>query len=291
MKRFGLIHVLMLTPTQLLLIGIIALPAIWIFYLSLNESSYGRTPIWVGLENYVTVLTDRYFWRAFWNTFVVVNVVVYIELVMALGLAVIFAAGLPFRKIVLAIVLMPYAISEVVAVIIWKFLMDPAGGAIARPLAAMGLPALEWAVNPWHGLALVSLISIWLHLPFTFLILYAARLAVPADLYEAAHADGASAWQSFRYVTLPMLLPAILVALIFRYIFAFRLFAEVWLLTGGGPARMTEVLAVYLYKQGFAYNDFGRAAATGWIMVVLSGLIAALYMNQMYRRAFRSEHA
>ena len=88
-----------------------------------------------------------------------------------------------------------------------------------------------------------------------------------------------------------MLIPAMLVALVFRYIFAFRLFSEVWLLTQGGPARLTEVLAVYLYKQSFTYNQFGLASAAGWVMVVLSGLIAALYMRLIYRNMFASEAA
>ena len=108
---------------------------------------------------------------------------------------------------------------------------------MTRLLTAVGLSPLEWAVTPSHGLALVALLSIWLHLPFTFIILYAARLAIPKELYEAARIDGASAWQSFRRVTLPLLVPAMLIAMLFRYIFAFRLFSEVWLLTQGGPAR------------------------------------------------------
>jgi hypothetical protein len=153
--------------------------------------------------------------------------------------------------------LMPYAISEVVAVAIWKFMLDPQIGGIARTLAALGLPDFDWATNPTQGLILVCLISIWLHRPFTFIIIYAAMLAVPKELYEAAKIDGASPMQRFRYVTLPGIAGAVLVALIFRYILSFRLFSEVWLLTAGGPARMTEVLAVYLYKQAFTYASFG----------------------------------
>ena len=122
---------------------------------------------------------------------------------------------------------------------------------------------------------LVALLGIWLHLPFTFVILYAARLAIPRELYEAA--DGRrrdAAGSSSAAITLPLLMPAMLVAMLFRYIFAFRLFSEVWLLTGGGPARPTEVLAVYLYLEAFRYNAFGVAAATGWLMVLASLILA-----------------
>ena len=97
------------------------------------------------------------------------------------------------------------------------------------------MPVLEWSVIPMHGLILVGLLTIWLHLPFTFIILYAARLGIPRELYEAARVDGASPVQAFRTITLPLLAPAMLIALLFRYIFAFRLFSEVWLMTQGGP--------------------------------------------------------
>jgi multiple sugar transport system permease protein len=125
---------------------------------------------------------------------------------------------------------------------------------------------------------LIGLLTIWLHLPFTFIIIYAARLAIPAELYEAASIDGATAWQSFLRVTLPLLAPAIAIALLFRYIFAFRLFSEAWLLTKGGPARSTEVVAIYLYQEAFTFNAFGPAAATAWIMAVVSLLLAAGYV-------------
>jgi ABC-type sugar transport system permease subunit len=177
----------------------------------------------------------------------------------------------------------------VVAVVIWKFLLDPNIGSLHHAIAALGLPEVNWAADPTAGLVLVCIISIWLHLPFTFIILYAAMLAVPRELYESARIDGANGWQNFRYITVPSVLPAVFVALIFRYILAFRLFSEVWLLTGGGPARMTEVMAIYLYKQSFTYASFGKGAATGWIMVMVSGLVAALYLYLLYRRGFRKD--
>lgn len=289
MRRFGLPQFLMLAPAQLLLILAIALPAIWVLWLSFTTSTYGTAAEFVGWANYVAIWHDKYFWRAFTNTFVVINVVIYIELVLALGLAVVFASGVKPAKILMAIVLMPYAISEVVAVIIWKFMMDPASGLIARTIDAVGLPAINWAVSPTAGLGMVALISIWLHLPFTFILLYAAMKALPAEPFEAAKVDGASGWQAFWLITIPGILPTILVALIFRYILAFRLFTEVWLLTGGGPARMTEVMAIYLYKQAFTYAEFGKGAAMGWVMVLSSGLIALILMTLLHRRSFAAD--
>ena len=273
----------LLAPAHILLIGAIALPAAYIVWLSLTTSTFGRAPSFVGLANYVQVLSDPYFRRALINTIIVVVVVVHVELLLGLGMALLFASGLPARRWLLAAVLAPYAVSEVSAAVMWRFLFDPDMGPITLALHALGLPGLDWAVSPAAGLTLVSLLSIWLNLPFTFIILYATRLSVPKELYEAARVDGATGLQSFRHVTLPLLRPAIMIAMLFRYIFAFRLFAEVWLLTQGGPARTTEVLGVYLYLQAFRFDEFGLAAATGWIMVAVSLLLASLYIWRLRR--------
>jgi multiple sugar transport system permease protein len=278
---------ILVAPVQLMVALVILLPAAWVVWLSFQDSSFGRGSSFVGAANYVKVLSDPYFWRALVNTVVVVAVVVHVELLIGLAVALLFATGVPLRPLMLAAVLAPYAVSEVSAVVMWRFLFDPEVGMVSQALAAIGLPILEWAVSPADGLAMVALLSIWLHLPFTFVILYAARLAIPGELYEAAHMDGAGGWQQFRRITLPLLMPAVLIAMLFRYIFAFRLFSEVWLLTGGGPARQTEVLAVYLYLEAFRYNAFGAAAATGWLLVLASLVLAGWYLRRLYREMFR----
>jgi multiple sugar transport system permease protein len=279
----------MVLPTQALLVLIIGLPALWVFWLSLQRTSFGVDPEFVGFANYVFVLTDTYFWRAFLNTFVVVNVVVYLELALALLMAVMFAAGVPFRRTLIAAVLAPYAVSEVIAVIIWKYMLEPEVGIVSQALSAVGIPELAWTTDRWAALTLVALLSVWLHLPFSFLILYAARLGVPNELYESAALDGAGTIQRFWRITVPVLIPAILVALMFRYVFAFRIFAEVWLLTGGGPARLTEVLATYLYRHAFRYHEFGVASAIGWLMALASLLMASVYLHQMYKRMLQAD--
>ena len=287
--RTPLSAIALVTPVQLMIGGIIFLPALYVFWLSLNESSFGQAATFVGFANYAKVLADPYFWKALLNTVIVVAIVVHLELLIGLGMALFFASGVPMRALLLAIVLAPYAVSEVSAVVMWRYLFEPEGGMMSRLLMSLGLPPIEWAVNPSHGLAMVSLLSIWLHLPFSFIILYAARLSIPTDLYEAAAIDGASAWTSFRRVTLPLLMPALLIAALFRYIFAFRLFSEVWLMTGGGPARSTEVMAVYLYLEAFRYNAFGSAAATGWLLVLASLLLALVYLRGLYKEMFKRD--
>lgn len=278
------VHYLMVAPVQLMLLLIIGIPSLFVFWQGLTEFSYGQEAVFVGLDNYANILTDNAFWRAFTNTFIIVNTVVYLELAAAIGIAVLFAGGLPARGLMIAILLAPYAVSEVVAVVIWRFMLEPDVGIVTQLLASLGLPTLNWPIDRWHALTVIVLLSMWLHLPFTSIIVYSARLSIPQELYEAARTDGASPLQTFFHVTFPMLIPAILIALLFRYVFAFRIFGEVWLLTRGGPAGSTEVLATYLYRHSFRYLELGKASAIGWLMLITTLLISMFYLRQVYKR-------
>lgn len=274
----------LLAPVQLLLLVVVILPSIYVAWLSFHVSSFGQTPEFTGWSNYLRVLSDPAFRSAMWNTIVIVVVAVHLEMLVALGMALLFNSGIPFRRILLVAVLAPYAVSEVVAVAMWRFLFDLDIGPITLLMQGLGLPILEWSYDPIDATVMIILLTIWMHLPFTFVILYAARLAMPSDLYEAARIDGATRMQCFWRVTLPLMGPAILVALLFRYIFAFRMFSEVWLLTGGGPARSTEVVAVYLYQEAFSYNAFGTASATALLMVAASLVLASGYIWLLRRQ-------
>jgi multiple sugar transport system permease protein len=280
----------LIAPVHLLILSVVVIPAIYVAWLSLNVSSFGRTPEFVGLANYVRTLTDPAFLSALWNTVVLVVVAVHLELLAGLCMALLFASGLPLRRVMLVAVLAPYAVSEVVAVAMWRFLFDPEIGPVSVALTSLGFPILDWSFEPRDAMLMIGLLTIWMHLPFTFIILYAARLAIPQDLYEAARIDGGTPWQLFRRVTVPLLAPAIIVALLFRYIFAFRIFSEVWLLTQGGPVRSTEVLAVYLYREAFTYNAFGTASATAWIMVFASMVLGLGYVLILRRQVAANAH-
>jgi multiple sugar transport system permease protein len=279
-----------LAPVQILILSVIVIPSLYVVWLSLNSSTFGQSPTFVGFDNYVRTLTDPAFLHALGNTVLIVVFAVHLELALGLAMALLFANGLPFRRILLVAVLAPYAVSEVIAVAMWRFLFDPDVGPVTIALSSLGLPILDWSFEPSHALIMIGLLTIWLHLPFTFIILYAARLAIPKDLYEAARIDGATAYDAFRKVTMPLLGPAIVVALLFRYIFAFRIFSEVWLMTQGGPARSTEVVAVYLYQEAFRFNAFGTAAATAWIMVVASLVLAAGYVFLLRKQVVSHAH-
>jgi len=272
----------MVSPTLVLLLAFLVVPAFYVGWLSFTTSTYGRESTFVGLANYAQLFGDRIFWRAFWNTFFLVNAIVYVEVALGLGLAVLLSAPMRGKALIIAVILAPYAITESSGIVMWRYMFEPDVGMVSQLVGRAGLPQLEWSTQPVATLFLAGTIAVWHHLPFTFLILYAALTTVPKDVLEASRIDGASDWQQFRLITLRLIMPAILIAVLFRYIFAIRTFAEVWLLTEGGPARLSEVLAIYLYREVFKYHQFGVAAATGWVMLLMSLGIAIPYLRRMY---------
>ncbi|MCX7382044.1 MAG: sugar ABC transporter permease [Alphaproteobacteria bacterium] len=281
------IHWVMVTPALSLLAVFLLLPSVYVAWLSGHASTYGQGAVFVGWQNYATIFADRAFWRALVNTVVVVHIVVYGELLLGLGLALLLAAPMRGKGMVIALLLAPYAITEASAMAMWRAMLEPDVGLINQALLGLGLEQIEWATERWTALLIASLVAIWHHLPFTFLILYSAVTTVPRELIEAAAIDGARPWQRFRHVTLWVIMPALLVAVLFRTIFAVRIFSEIWLLTEGGPARLTEVLSIYLYRATFKYHEFGSAAATGTIMLLLCMVVALPYLWRLYDRLVR----
>ena len=281
------LHYAMVSPTLGLLLAFLVIPAVYVGWLSFTTSTYGRDTTFVGLANYAQLFGDKIFWRAFLNTFFLVNAIVYVEVALGLGLAMLLSGPLRGKAVIIAVILAPYAITESSGIVMWRYMFEPDVGMVSQFVGRLGLPQLPWSTDPIATLFLAGTIAVWHHLPFTFLILYAALTTVPKDVLEASRIDGATDWQQFRLITLRLIMPAILIAVLFRYIFAIRTFAEVWLLTEGGPARLSEVLAIYLYREVFKYHQFGVAAATGWFMLLMSLAIAIPYLRQMYREVQR----
>jgi hypothetical protein len=159
----------LIAPVHILILSVIVIPSIYVIWLSLTHSTFGRAPTYVGLENYLRVIADPAVHSALWNTVVLVVVAVHVELALGLLVALLFASGLPFRRLLLVAVLAPYAVSEVTAVVMWRFLFDPDAGPVTQAIQSVGLPILDWSFEPSHAMVLVALLTIWLHLPFTFI--------------------------------------------------------------------------------------------------------------------------
>jgi multiple sugar transport system permease protein len=276
----------MIAPVQIMLFIVMFVPILYTLWLSFFSYTFGKPMFYIGLDNYAEIFTDKNFIASLIRNVVFVNIVVYGELGVGLAMAVFFTGKVPFKKLMISIVMAPYAVSNVLGVLMWRFVLEPDIGMLNKFLLSLNFPQFLWTVIPEHAFAMVVLIGIWLQVPFTFLILYNSILGIPKELFEAGRVDGASKFQIFSRITIPTIMPAILISLLFRYIFAFRTFGEIWVLTQGGPFRSTEMLSIFLYKTGFIYFQFGTASAVAWIMIVITMLIAAYYFRIMYKRMF-----
>ncbi len=239
----------------------------------------GRPFVW--LANYVEVVGDGRFWGAMWHTLVFTVSSVTLELVLGLVLALALNRAYRGRGLVRAAVLVPWAIPTVVAALLWRFMFDSQAGIVNAVLMDVGLmdEPFVWFIHTGAAWVPVILADVWKMTPFVALLLLAGLQNIDASLYEAARIDGADAWQQFVHVTLPLLKPAILVALIFRTLDAFRVFDLIYVLTGGGPGTSTEPIALYTFNDLLQNLRFGFGAALSVIIFLVTFAFALFYMR------------
>ena len=234
---------------------------------------------WVGLSQYLSVLTDPEFLQVVLpNTFVFMFTSVMLSL--AAGLALALALNRPFRgqKLVQTVLLLPLMVAPVIAAIMVRWMFNDQFGIVNVVLEALGAESQPWLTQRWSAFAIIVLTDAWLWTPWFVLLLLAGLQSLPKAPFEAAAIDGTSAWRVFRHLTVPMLSPVIVVCIVIRSIDAFRTFDIVWALTGGGPARQTQLFSLYAYEQAFVFLDFGKgsaAAIVGGMIIMVVGL--ALY--------------
>lgn len=235
----------------------------------------------IGLANYAEVLATGRFWSSLGNTLFFTAASVTLELVLGLVLALALNRAYRGRGLVRAAVLVPWAIPTVVAALLWRFMFDSEAGianAVAMSVGLMNEPFV-WFIHATAAWVPVVLADVWKMTPFVTLLLLAGLQNIDASLYEAARIDGASPWQQFRHVTLPLLKPAILVALIFRTLDAFRVFDLIYVLTGGGPGTSTEPIALYTFNSLLQNLRFGYGSALSVVVFVVTFGLALLYIR------------
>lgn len=278
---------LLLFPALFVLAFMILVPSIQLLWLSLTDYSPGvDSGRFVGLDNYLWVLGDPAFQAALLRNIFYVTVVVSLEVLIGFGCALVLQQRFPLRALWMALIIAPYAVSPIVAVVMWKYMLDPSFGVVNYMLTTVGLPGVQWLSTPATSMAAIIIVAVWKEFSFTTIVLFSALVTVPRELYEAARIDGATALQNLRFVTLPLIMPAIAIVVLFRVIFTLREFGIPQTLTGGGPGRSTEILSLYLYKEAFRYSNFGTGAATGWIMLVVTVLLSSLLLRRTYRGVF-----
>lgn len=270
-------------PTLATIALVALLPLGWAVWESLHEHDL-RTPDrgrpWVGLKNYRTALADARFRSAMAHTVCFTAVSVSLELVLGLAVALALNRAYRGRSLVRAAVLVPWAIPTVVAALIWKFMFQSSGIANAL-LLKIGLlqEPFDWFTHPLGAWVPVILADVWKTIPFVALLLLAGLQNIDGSLYEAVEIDGGSAPRQFLHVTLPLLKPAILVALIFRTLDAFRVFDLIYVLTKGGPGTSTEPIALYTFSTLLENLEFGFGSALSVIVFSVTFIVALCYIR------------
>jgi ABC-type sugar transport system permease subunit len=235
----------------------------------------------VGIANYIEAVGDPRFHGALGHTLFFAVTSVSLELIIGLWLALALNRAFRGRGLVRASVLVPWAIPTVVSALLWRFMFEGQTGIVNATLVGLGVlrEPLVWLIHPSAAWVPVVLADVWKTTPFVALLLLAGLQNIDASLYEAARIDGASPWRQFRYVTLPLLKPAILVALIFRTLDAFRVFDLIYALTGGGPGTSTEPIALYTFNTLLQNLQFGYGSALSVIVFLVTFSLALVYIR------------
>jgi len=245
-----------------------------------------RHAAFVGFANYTELASDPLFWRALANTLFLVGVGGPLTMALALGGALLVNSRLTrWRGAWRTVYFAPVVTTLVAVAVVWRYLYHPRFGFLNQFLAMLGLPAVDWLGDPRFAMPAIVLLAAWRSFGYGLVILVAGLQSIPGSLYEAASLDGASAWQQFRRITLPMLRPTLLFVAIITTVGFFQVFAEPYVMTRGGPAYATLTIALLMYQQGFRWWNMGRASAVAFVLFALILSASALQAAIERRRA------
>jgi multiple sugar transport system permease protein len=272
----------------LVLFGVLTIvPIVSLALLSVHDVSWAEGKSswsYVGFRNFADLIGDNLFRASVANTIVFAAVGVTLEMLLGLILALLTSQIVRGRAFYRAIFLLPILIPGIVIGAIWKLMYNFDFGVINELVAYLGVQPQDWLGQTNLALASVIAVDIWHWTPFCFLLLLAGLETLPQDVYEAARIDGASRWQALRHVTLPLMLPTIVVTFIFRLILAFKVFDEVYLLTGGGPGTSTEVVSFTIYRRFFTEDRAGYGSAMSLVTFLVVALLIILAISFTRRR-------
>ncbi|MDN4599362.1 carbohydrate ABC transporter permease [Leifsonia sp. NPDC014704] len=259
-----------LGPNLVLMAIFLFLPILWALQLSFQETKGFGTPEWVGWDNYVRLISDPVFWQSMWNTLVFTVLTVPIDLAAGLGLAVLLNSVLPARGVFRTIIVLPMVISGVASGMIAMIIFYESSGLLNKILSALGLSPVAWQSQGVPAMISVVIVAIWLRVGFNMIIYLAGLQSISPELYEAARIDGASRWQQFRRLTVPLVGPSTFFLLIMNVIASFQVFDLIFVMTGGGPGNATSVLVTYAYRNGFQIREQGYGAAIGIVILLIT---------------------
>ena len=278
-SRDLLFALVLITPALVVLLSLSIYPLIYSITISLQtETADG---IKWSVSNFTRLISDTFFLTAMAHTFIYAVAALVFEFLIGLSLALLLNSQIRGRTLFRAALLVPMMLPAVVVGVVGRLMLNPNFGAINGTLKEVGVntEALTWTASPKLALLSVIAVDVWQWTPFVFLVLLAGLQAIPQEPYEAALIDGSSRWQTFRYVTLPLLKPAILIALLLRTMDLLRVFDQIFILTEGGPGFATETISLYIYRTAFRFFDFGYAAAMSFVLLSLTNVISTIYIR------------
>jgi multiple sugar transport system permease protein len=273
-----------LSPTIVLLTILSLLPIAMVFYYSLMDNVImNQNPVFVGLDNYIEILGDSVFRQAILNTAYFTLMSVIFHLIIGLGFALLLNSKIlhpGVRAIYRVIYILPWVITASIIAILWRLMLNP-NGVINYLLMWSGLASekIEWLSSRQLALHTVTFINIWAGYPFYLVSLLAGLQGIADEYYEAAKIDGANGWQLFQHITIPQLKPIILSLAMLDVIWTVQQFTLIWMTTGGGPVRVTEMLSTFTYKLAFSSYKFSLASANAFVILVLSMIVALFYVR------------
>jgi multiple sugar transport system permease protein len=269
---------------------IILFPLMYALYVSIHDWILSQGDIGpVNLANYISILRDPLLINSAKNTIILTISVVALEIIIGFGLALLLNnKGIRIRNIYLFILLIPMLMPPITVGLIWRLLLHPDLGIINYMLGLIGLPQPTWLATPSLAMLTIIIVDIWHETSFIILVLLAGLTSLPEEIYEASTIDGANVVQKFRYITLPLMAPTILVATIIRMIAALKTYDLVYILTRGGPGISTETISYYIYKVFFVALDVGKSSAMAFLLLVII-ILMTLVLMQVMRRAEQSK--
>jgi multiple sugar transport system permease protein len=287
---FGIRHdhwlgYLLIAPAAVVIGIILIYPTLFNFLISTLKWSWSAPASapkpFVGLENFAILFNDSRFWNALKVSFLLLIFGIVLEYVLGLGLALLMNEQVKGLKIFRTIFILPMILAPIVVGIQWRYLLSGNFGVLNYALTHIGLHPPSWLSDPHLTLGTIVVVDTWMYLPFVALILLAGLQQIPREIYEAAEVDGANAWAKFQNITFPALIPATIMVLLMRGTEIFRAFDVVYVMTGGGPGRSTEVLGMMLYKTAFSEGNLGTAAALALIIGFVGMALGLMFIRMI----------
>ena len=274
-------YYLFIVPALLVTGAVIIFPWVYTVWMSAFDWTIGSTAHYVGFGNYEKLFGNQRFHEAVLHTFYFTVLAVVAPLLLGTWAAMIFHREFPLRGVLRGIFIMPMMATPVAIALVWTMMFHPQQGVLNSRLSLVGLPPSLWVYSPTLVIPSLVLVEVWHWTPLVMLIVLGGLASLPTEPYESARLDGASEWQLFRYVTLPLVAPFIGVAAVIRTIDALKTFDTIYVITGGGPGTASETINLYLYLQAFAFYNIGTASA---VVVVFFIIVLALALLLLYMR-------